>query len=254
MRLDSVRRLARSVLVQSIVRSVSPRGSRRTCAVTASCHRRTRRPRRSRPSSAPVQRIVSSPERGRPGRRRPRPRGTAPAGPGTGPPRRAWRRRRRSSTRKLADRVRRSRSTMTAACSRTLTGGACRWSRPTIGGGLGIIARAAITASCSGVIPSTSSGSSCGELWLHRRRRGDPRRPRRPSARRSVAATSLNARYCSSRANSRSRASSRARSSSSSTSAAGSSRAALRSSRVAATTRNSLASAEVPVRGPWARM
>ena len=47
----------------------------------------------------------------------------------------------------------------------------------------------------------------------------------------------LFARYCSSRANSRSLASSRARSSSSSTSPLGSSRAALRSSRVAATSR-----------------
>ena len=55
------------------------------------------------------------------------------------------------------------------------------------------------------------------------------------------AAASLYARYCSSRANSRSRASSSARSSSSSTSAAGSSRAVFRSSRVAATTRNSVA-------------
>ena len=52
-----------------------------------------------------------------------------------------------------------------------------------------------------------------------------------------VAATSLYARYCSSRAKSRSLASSRARSSSSSTSPEGSSRAALRSSKVAATTR-----------------
>ena len=52
-----------------------------------------------------------------------------------------------------------------------------------------------------------------------------------------AAAASLYARYCSSRAKSRSLASSRARSSSSSTSPEGSSRAALRSSSVAATTR-----------------
>src|SRR5690606_32728186 len=52
--------------------------------------------------------------------------------------------------------------------------------------------------------------------------------------------TILNARYCSSRANSRSRASNSARSSGSSTSPDGSSRAALRSSRVAATTTNEL--------------
>ena len=62
--------------------------------------------------------------------------------------------------------------------------------------------------------------------------------PPRRSRSSSTEATCLNARYCSSRANSRSRASSSARSSSSSTSACGSSRAALRSSRVAATSRN----------------
>ena len=59
-----------------------------------------------------------------------------------------------------------------------------------------------------------------------------------PAGSRSTPATCLNARYCSSRAKSRSRASSRARSSSSSTSPCGSSRAALRSSSVAATSRN----------------
>ena len=62
--------------------------------------------------------------------------------------------------------------------------------------------------------------------------------PPRPAGARGREATCLKARYCSSRANSRSRASSSARSSSSSTSPCGSSRAALRSSRVAATTRN----------------
>ena len=68
----------------------------------------------------------------------------------------------------------------------------------------------------------------------------------------SVAATSLKARYCSSRANSRSRASSRARSSSSSTSACGSSRAALRSSSVAATSEELAGLVEVPVRAAGA--
>ena len=56
-----------------------------------------------------------------------------------------------------------------------------------------------------------------------------------------VAAISLNARYCKSLANKRSRASRRARSSSSSTSPDGRSLAAFRSSKVAATTRNSVA-------------
>ena len=60
----------------------------------------------------------------------------------------------------------RSRSTMIAACSRTLTWGACRCSRPTVGAIFGVIARAAIIANCSGVTAMTSSGSRLGELRL----------------------------------------------------------------------------------------
>ena len=60
----------------------------------------------------------------------------------------------------------RSRSTMIAACSRTLTWGACRCSRPTVGATLGVIARAAIMANCSGVMPMTSSGSSAANSRL----------------------------------------------------------------------------------------
>ena len=48
---------------------------------------------------------------------------------------------------------------MIAACSRTLTCGACRWSSPTVGATFGVIARAAIIANCSGVTAMTSSGS-----------------------------------------------------------------------------------------------
>ena len=135
-------------------------------------------------------------------------------------------------------RSRRSRSMTRTACSRTLTAGACRCSRPTVGATRGVIARPAIIASCSGVTPITSSGSSAAN------RGSSPawRAVIRPAvAIRSAkdAAMSLNARYCSSRAKSRSRASISARSSSSCGASWGSSRADLMSSRVAATSRNS---------------
>ena len=103
---------------------------------------------------------------------------------------------------------------MRAACSRTLTWGACRWSRPTVGGALGVSARAATMASCSGVIPMTSSGSSaanCGSSPAWRA----VIRPAVAIRSANALAMSLKARYCSSRAKSRSRASMRARSSSS---------------------------------------
>ena len=84
--------------------------------------------------------------------------------------------RRRPAPGSVAERTRRSRSTTSAACSRTLTAGACRWSRPTVGSGRGSSARVAIAANCSGVSPSTSSGSSFGEPRLHRHRAREPAR------------------------------------------------------------------------------
>ena len=76
-------------------------------------------------------------------------------------------RRRPPATRKLTVPECRSRSTTIAACSRTLTAGAWRWSsadarRPGAAPGPGRPARRA----ASGVMPKTSSGSSCGELRL----------------------------------------------------------------------------------------
>ena len=135
-----------------------------------------------------------------------------------------------------------------AACSRTLTAGACRWASPTVGACLGTIARAAITASCSGVTVISSSGSSAARCGSRDAVRGCIR-PAVAIRSAKVCAMSLNARYCSRRAKSMSRASMRARSSSSSGPDCGSSRAALRSSRVAATSRNSVAWLEVPAVG-----
>ena len=83
--------------------------------------------------------------------------------------------------------------------------------------------------------------STSGSTFANRSSRPTDRGTRRDSSASrcsKIAATCLKARYCISRANSRSRASSRARSSSSSRSADGSSRTILRSSSVAATTRN----------------
>ena len=101
-----------------------------------------------------------------------------------------------------------------AACSRTLTWGTCRWSRPTVGGALGVSARAATMASCSGVIPMTSSGSSAAN-WGSSPAWRAVIRPAVAIRSANALAMSLNARYCSSRAKSRSRASMRAKSSSS---------------------------------------
>ena len=93
-------------------------------------------------------------------------------------------------------------------------------------------------ASCSGVMPMTSSGSSLANCGSRPAWRGVIR-PAVAIRSPKVNAMSLNARYCSSRANSRSRASMRARSSSSCGPVCGSSRADLMSSRVAAMSRNS---------------
>ena len=191
-----------------------------------------------------------------PGRTPRRPRGTAPAARGTGPPRRrsTTRRRRAPGTTPLP-RAAAGRRGRRPAPGRTPPG-ACRWLTSTPGGAWrGASARAAIAASCSGPMRQTSSGSSaarCGSSWTVR----GNRRPSVASRSATNAATCLYARYCSSRANSRSRASSSSRSSASSTSPDGSSRAALRSSSVAATTRNSLAwpRSHVPVPTSAARM
>ena len=81
-------------------------------------------------------------------------RGRARAGRGTG--------RRRSrvsvqsavSARKVDTLTRRSRSTSHAACSRTLTRGACRWSSITTGVGRGVMTRCARAANSTGPSPS----------------------------------------------------------------------------------------------------
>ena len=158
-------------------------------------------------------------------------------------------------SRKEATRARRSRRTSTSACSRTLTAGACRWVRPTVGGGFGVSAPAAIFASCSGVTDRTSSGSREAKRGSRPAWRGTapPWLPIRVS---THAATSLKARYCSSLAKRRSRASMSARSSASSSPVRGRRRAALRSSRVAATRRNSEACerSHCASAACWARM
>ena len=63
------------------------------------------------------------------------------------------------SARKVVTRTRRSRSTSQAACSRTLTRGACRWSSMTTGVGRGVITRCASAANSTGPRPSSTSGS-----------------------------------------------------------------------------------------------
>ena len=133
--------------------------------------------------------------------------------------------------------VRRSRSTTSAACSRTLTAGAWMWCSDTSSTVLGSSALAASAANCSSPIPISTSGSNVANRSSSPTARGC-RRLSAASRRSKVPATCLNALYCSSRAKSRSRASSSARSSSSSTSPCGSSRAALRSRRVEAMSRN----------------
>src|SRR5690606_18572104 len=157
-----------------------------------------------------------------------------------------------TSARKLASPSSLSRATTLPAGSCTLTGGAWMWSTYTWGVGLGGIAFTASFAKPAAPMLMTTSGSSSAWCGSRPTVRGW-RRASASSRSLKISAMRLYARYCSSRANSRSRASSRARSASSSTSAAGSSRAALRSSRVAATTRNSVVSSRSQS-GPSARM
>ena len=133
--------------------------------------------------------------------------------------------------------VRRSRSMTSAACSRTLTRGAWMCCRLSSASGRGSSALAASWANWSRPIPMSTSGSRLANRSSSPTARGC-RRDSPASRVASTPATCLKARYCRSRANRRSRASSSARSSSSSTSPCGSSRAALRSSSVAATSRN----------------
>src|SRR5450830_1862282 len=143
-----------------------------------------------------------------------------------------------------------------AACSRTVTVVAYRWEVSTVTGRCLVDkAWAAKIASSFGPICQTSSGSSAASCGSSATARGN-RRPSLASRSANHAATSLKARYCMSRANNRSRASSSSMSSASSTSPAGSKRAALKSNRVAATTRNSLAwlRSQVPSAFSAARM
>ena len=130
----------------------------------------------------------------------------------------------------------RSRPAISTACSLIETNAAWMWSVDTTGAAFGVSARAASAANSAGPIVKSRSGSSPANRASSGTRRGKRLAAVaiRPA---NTAATSLYARYCSSRAKSRSRASSSARSSSSSTSPEGSSRAAFRSSRVAATSR-----------------
>ena len=110
----------------------------------------------------------------------------------------------------------------------------------TTGVTLGVKTRSAIAAKRCAPTPINTSGSNAAKAGSRATTRA---KDLSAVAMRSlkVAAISLNARYCNSLANNRSRASSRARSSSSSTSPDGSNRAAFKSSKVAATTRNSVA-------------
>ena len=112
-------------------------GSARRCSSSASVvavvGARRRRPRRTRRGPRPRPRRCRSSGRaarraGRPARRRPRPRGRARAARGTARRRRGCPRSRRSGPGRSRCATRRSAVTRIAACSRTLTCGACRWS------------------------------------------------------------------------------------------------------------------------------
>ena len=134
----------------------------------------------------------------------------------------------------------RSIATTSAACSRMLTRGACRWVNPTPGIAFGVSTSSASLANSSSDIFQTSSGFCSLNLSSTRTSLAE-RVDSSANASLNQAEMSLNARYCKSRANSRSRASSIATSSGLTNSPLGSSPAIFRSSSVAATTKNSLA-------------
>ena len=141
--------------------------------------------------------------------------------------------------RKVALPALRSTSTSLLDSSATLTKGRWICSMATAGVIFGERTRWAMAANRSAPTPIRTSGSNwakCGSSATTRAKDFSSR----PIRSENIPARSLNARYCKSRAKSRSRASSRARSSSSSTSPEGRSLAALRSRRVAATTKNSV--------------
>ena len=207
-------------------------------------HRRARRPRR-RPAHVQLAQRRDLVERDL------RPRGTSRAAPGTWPRPRAWSRSPGTATGTSRCPAGAAARLSSAACSRTLTMGAWMWSTATVGTSRGYERRSGQPGELLRPDAQQHLGQGGRELRFQRHRPGvaaacSANRPW------NNAATCLYARYCISRAKSRSRASSRARSSSSSTSPLGSSRAAFRSSRVAATSRNSVAvpSSQAGARAP----
>ena len=131
-------------------------------------------------------------------------------------------------------------STTNIDSAATLTRALWRCSTLTSGGALGVKTRSAMAAKRWGPTPMRTSGRRAASPASSATTRANDLSARAMDSWK-WAAISLNARYCKRRAKRISRASSRARSSSSSISPLGSRRAALRSSRVAAITRNSVA-------------